>query len=152
MDSAGIFSTMGKDCGNNTVACSPTFPVQGICPDDWHLPTPTDWQILFEAVGEIANAGKNLKSGLGWDDEGKGNGLDSYGFGVLPAGYRTGHGTYDSEKKYADYWTSNEVDADFGHAYSIQFWKGDYVSAGSSDHNNKSLGFSVRCVMDRVTN
>lgn len=38
MDSAGVFSTNGKDCGYNTT-CSPTNLVRGICPEGWRLPT-----------------------------------------------------------------------------------------------------------------
>ena len=45
MDSAGLYSTSGKGCGNGAV-CSPTYPVRGICPEGWHLPTKDDFDSL----------------------------------------------------------------------------------------------------------
>ena len=44
MDSVGTWSTNGKGCGYNKT-CSPTYPVRGICPEGWHLPT-EEWQCL----------------------------------------------------------------------------------------------------------
>jgi uncharacterized protein (TIGR02145 family) len=49
MDSAGVFSENGKGCGIN-LDCSPQYPVRGICPEGWHLPTETEWKGLFDAI------------------------------------------------------------------------------------------------------
>ena len=38
MDSAGVYSTNGKGCGLES-DCTPTYPVRGICPEGWHLPS-----------------------------------------------------------------------------------------------------------------
>ena len=38
MDSAGAWSSNGKGCGDGTT-CSPTYPLRGVCPSGWHLPT-----------------------------------------------------------------------------------------------------------------
>ena len=49
MDSAGIFGTSGKECGDgNESPCSKTKPVQGICPEGWHLPSKDDYIKLFK--------------------------------------------------------------------------------------------------------
>ena len=37
MDNEGLFSENGEGCDGKK-QCSPIFPVQGICPDGWHLP------------------------------------------------------------------------------------------------------------------
>ena len=67
MDSAGTWSANGKGCGYNKT-CSPTYPVRGVCPDGWHLPTQAEWNTLFTAVGGSSTAGKMLKSTSGWND------------------------------------------------------------------------------------
>jgi len=54
------------------------------CPNGWHLPDTTEANTLFTAIGGKSNAGR-LKSSSGW--KGNGNGLDSYGFSALPAGF-----------------------------------------------------------------
>ena len=82
MDSVGTLSTNGKGCGWEA-ECMPTYPVRGVCPDGWHLPTQTEWKALLAAVREWA---KRLKSASGWYSSG--NGTDAYAFSALPAGYR----------------------------------------------------------------
>ena len=85
MDSVGVWSTNGKDCGLGTI-CSPTIPVRGICPEGWHLPSNEEWETLFTAVGGMSVAGTKLKSMSGWSKSG--NGTDEFGFKALPAGFR----------------------------------------------------------------
>ena len=71
--------------------CSAPQPVQGICPDGWHVPSYYEWKVLIAFVNGLSNAtnfvegtftGPMLKSTSGWPD-GK-NGLDAYGFGAKP--------------------------------------------------------------------
>ena len=71
--------------------CSAKQPVQGICPDGWHVPSYYEWRVLSAFVNGLNNAtnfvegtfmGPMLKSTSGWPD-GK-NGLDAYGFGAKP--------------------------------------------------------------------
>ena len=91
MDSAGTWSSNGKGCGYGKT-CSPTYPVRGVCPDGWHLPTQMEWNTLFMAVGGQSIAGKKLKSLSGWDRDG--NGTDDFLFSALPAGNRDDDGSY----------------------------------------------------------
>ena len=49
MDSAGTWSSNGKGCGYGK-ACSPTYPVRGVCPSGWHLPSLTELITLFNVV------------------------------------------------------------------------------------------------------
>ena len=61
MDSAGVWSTDGKGCGSHEeygTVCSATFPVRGVCPEGWHLPDTTEWNVLFDAIGEQLFAGR----------------------------------------------------------------------------------------------
>lgn len=67
MDSAGTWTTNGKGCGHDSEACSPTYPVHGICPEGWHLPSEGEWKRLLTAVGGSSTAGQMLKSTGGWN-------------------------------------------------------------------------------------
>ena len=60
------------------------------CPEGWHLPSQTEWEVLFTAVGGQSTAGKVLKSTSGWNNGG--NGTDAFAFSALPAGGRYNHG------------------------------------------------------------
>ena len=70
------------------------------CPDGWYVPSEKEWRSMFESIGGIDSAGYYLKSKTGWS--GDSNGVDKYGFAVLPAGYRSHHG-------YGDYYEDNFV-------------------------------------------
>ncbi|MBR3072528.1 fibrobacter succinogenes major paralogous domain-containing protein [Fibrobacter sp.] len=141
MDSAGTWSVNGKGCGYGKT-CSPTYPVRGVCPTGWHLPTQTEWNTLFAAVGGSNTAGTKLKSTTGWNSSG--NGTDAYSFSALPAGYRSNFGNYSFEGINADFWSSTE-----GNSYYafIVFLRYDGGSANLVYHD-KYYGFSVRCVKD----
>ncbi len=90
MDSAGVYSTNGKGCGHRSRSCAPIYPVRGICPSGWHLPSDEDFGILFNAVGGMDSAAKVLKSSTGWKRDSFGSegvGTDDFGFSVLSAGF-----------------------------------------------------------------
>ncbi|PBC73606.1 fibrobacter succinogenes major paralogous domain-containing protein [Fibrobacter intestinalis] len=99
MDSAAVFGDAGKGCGyGSTCAAGSATVVRGVCPEGWHLPSNTEWKILFATIGGKDFAGILLKSKSGWDNYAgeSGNGTDGYGFSVLPAGDRDGGGSYDN--------------------------------------------------------
>ena len=141
MDSVGTWSANGKGCGY-IKTCSPTYPVRGICPEGWHLPTQTEWNTLFTAVGGSSTAGEVLKSTSGWNSSG--NGSDTYSFSALPAGNRGNNGGFDYEGIYALFWSSTENNRN--NAYNMYL----YYYYGDADLSNriKDYGFSVRCVKD----
>ena len=141
MDSVGTWSTNGKGCGYNKT-CSPTYPVRGVCPEGWHLPTKAEFETLFTAVGDSSTAGKMLKSTRGWNSSG--NGTDSYSFSALPAGLRNYGGDYDYEGYNAKFWSSTENGSNY--AYAMDLYNNlDYACL--NDYY-KYYGFSVRCVKD----
>ena len=143
MDSVGTWSANGKGCGYEKT-CSPTYPVRGVCPEGWHLPTETEFDALLTAVG--ATAGKMLKSTNGWkDNKGEsGNGTDAYSFSALPAGYRYYDGLYYGEGDNANFWSSTESSSNG--AYDLGLY---YSDVNAYLYNlRKYYGFSVRCVKD----
>ena len=141
MDSAGTWSTNGKGCGYNKT-CSPTYPVRGVCPEGWHLPTRTEWNTLFTAVDGSSTAGTKLKSTSGWNSSG--NGTDAYSFSALPAGLRDGNGNCNDEGKFTYFWSSTADNSDFAYFMYLYYSNGDaYLN-----YDYKGNGFSVRCLKD----
>ena len=123
--------------------------VQGICPDGWHLPHNGDWDILFKEVGgtleqtgNYTDAGKALKSQVGWSN--KGNGSDAYGFAALPTGRRSAYG-YESVGSRACYWNSSQSDA-------VRTEYVCFVSASNEAYPMNleffEVGLAVRCVKE----
>lgn len=133
---AAAMDSVKTGCGYG-VNCSPTLPVQGICPRGWHLPDSTEWETLFIVVGNRNSAGTALKTQSGWLDN---NGTDAFGFSALPVG----HG---GEKRYGYstiFWTATEGAT--GGAYYMCLDR-IYEFAGLGGIS-KEQAFSVRCVKD----
>ena len=141
MDSASFWSTNGKGCGYGST-CSPTYPVRGVCPDGWHLPTRTEWNTLFSAVGDSSTAGQALKSTSGWYNIH--NGSDAFSFRALPAGFKGKNGNYDGESSNAFFWSSTEYNA------SIAYYMNLHYSTGNARlyRYDEYYGYSVRCLKD----
>lgn len=95
MDSAGTFSTNGKECGYGNF-CSPTYPVRGVCPEGWHLPTGEEWSRLYSSV-ESSPYALQIKGLEKWPDA-----TDAYGFSALPIGR-------DRDEYYACFWSTTQV-------------------------------------------
>ncbi len=140
------------DCGSDK-SCGLVGPVQGICPDGWHLPDSTEWRTLVTAVGGQPVAGKILKSQSGWkdnSDKGSGNGSDDVGFSAVPAGLmRVGSAAY-SEGETAWFWSSTEGGI-VGYAYEMDL---DYKfdNADLNEHASSTrYAYSVRCLKGDVT-
>ena len=150
MDSVGEWSANGKGCGNGN-KCSPTYPVRGICPEGWHLPTQTEWDTLITAVGgrsavpEIRNTtGKKLKSTSGWYYSDGENGTDDYSFTALPAGFGGFIVSYCNGGTYAYFWSSTEYGDLYAYIMELSH-DSDKARLASRD---KFFGHSVRCVKD----
>ncbi|MBO5533257.1 MAG: fibrobacter succinogenes major paralogous domain-containing protein [Fibrobacter sp.] len=134
MDSAGTFSTNGKNCGYGKT-CSRTNPVRGICPEEWHLPTKAEWDALYSAMG-LSPYAMQVKGYEKWPKA-----TNTYGFSALPAG-RYNDGNFFSIGDYAGFWSSAEYSSN-----TAGRWKMDASSAGLSNID-KDIGYSVRCVKD----
>lgn len=131
-----------------------TEGTQGICPPGWHLPTDDEWKILEGTVDSQYpvgdpewdgfgwrgyDAGKNLKSTLGWSGN---NGSDAFGFTALPGGFRIVAGIFDDGGNIG-YWSSA---TEYSSSNSFRrYLKYDVIDRLAPD---KRMGFSVRCLKD----
>lgn len=129
---------------------------QGICPPGWHIPGDAEFKILEGFADSQYGIGNpewddenwngfdvslHLKSNDGWNSNG--NGLDTYGFSSIPAGWYYS-GTFNHLGEKARFWTSD-----------WKFFGSDYVWMRQMDYNvsiiyrynyNKNMGHSVRCL------
>jgi uncharacterized protein (TIGR02145 family) len=116
---------------------------RGLAPKGWHIPTDAEWTELTDYLGGQEKAGAKMKSKEGWSDGG--NGTNSSGFSGLPGGDRSSYnGTFYSIGKNGYWWSSSE-------SYTFSAWdRRLFYYGGSADRgaNNKTSGFSVRCLRD----
>lgn len=119
---------------------------QGICPPGWHVPTDADWCTLSTFLDPSVNcsyfgwsgtdAGTKMKSMSGW---GSGNGTNSSGLNVLPAGY------YDSAfsgvGQYTALWSSSLFSNLPLYRALSSYYPKIYRSSATL-----SVGYSVRCL------
>ncbi|MBR6834170.1 MAG: hypothetical protein IKM81_12420 [Fibrobacter sp.] len=158
MDSAGIFSKNGAGCGYGKT-CNPAYPVQGVCPSGWHLPTKNEFAALFLATGlkfkkkikegEMFTGGSVLMSTKGWYKNSRSgvDGTDLYGFSALPAGFRNRGGLYDEVLIYTNFWNSTEMD----NVSADNMYVGYADVAGLYHSFSKYSALSVRCVKNGKT-
>ena len=126
MDSAGYWSTNGMGCGFEQ-SCKPTYPVRGICPEGWHLPSRDEWGILVREVGGWNVAGKMLRSQTEWSNW-TSDGTDPYAFSILPYGN--------------SFWSSSQN----GYYYAYKMISG--IDGAEMASVAKSARHAVRCVKD----
>ena len=159
-DSAKYCSTMGRlytwgaamdsaavGCGHGRECAADTGRVKGVCPNDWHLPSPAEWDTLFAAVGGQSVAGTALKSKTGWHDGSASYipGTNSSGFSALPSGYRSAtDGYFRLLGGDAHFWSSSEEGT--VNAYGMYLYYSD--SSANQYNYHKKYGFAVRCVKD----
>ena len=121
---------------------------KGLCPTGFRVPTEEDWDELVAFLGGEDIAGGKLKSKRTapnthpyWESPNTGA-TDNFGFGAVPAGYRSSLGQYDYIGYYAEWWTSTEYNSDLAHTYYAS-----YSDAGLyPGYGRKKAGYSVRCM------
>ena len=112
------------------------------CPEEWHLASDKEWQVLEENLGI---PGSELDE-MGWrpmKDESLHANLD--GFKLIMSGYRPyGDGAFDDLMDDAYFWTSTSYD-------KVDAWKrsmDDHRKAVGRGYDSKRKGLSARCVKD----
>lgn len=140
MDCYGDFSDAGVGCVSGQ-ECNPQYPVRGICPEGWHLPDTTDWEILESYVNNDYRA-LEATGFKGWPYA-----TDRYGFSVLPTGFvrQQGEGiVIGNVGTNMAFWTMTEVSGSTAASWDIadnrlpKFWIYDKVV----------LRFPIRCLKD----
>jgi uncharacterized protein (TIGR02145 family) len=108
---------------------------QTACPPTWRLSSHDDWLNLIENSGNNV-AGKKLKSKQQW------NGEDNYDFSALPGGFTKSQGFAENGER--GYWWTSDANGPYG---KYKYMSSDKDGVTHSEFV-KSMGLSVRCVMD----
>lgn len=118
-------------------------------PNEWRVPSDTDWNTLVTFAGGEVVAGGKLKSTLnsdtfpfyGWLNNG--GGTDDYNFNGLGGGFRQDAGTFLQIAQLCLFWTSSSVDSNLSQRVMIDISQGIIGSPFP-----KSSGCSVRLVRE----
>ena len=151
-----------------------------VCPAGWHLPSRNEWGTLFAFAGcsnlvergYCEDAGYVFKSAAGWVRSANTlNGVDTYGFTVLPAGFgynenrstKTGrvltdYWAYAGLRYQANLWSYNPSDTTktesvvFVDGYRVTLYTqidpDTYVSDDDIVNRRGYYQYSVRCIQD----
>ncbi len=143
-------TAMALDPSCNSASCSDEIqsPHHGICPEDWHLPSRADWDVMTAYIGGWSTGGKKLKATSDWNSysSSSGNGTDDYGFSALPGGSGGSSGHFGLVGFYGVWWSTNENE---GNSSGTSAY-GRGMNYNSNDVglyvSDKGEFFSVRCV------
>ncbi len=131
----------------NGTASSTTNPsgVQGICPNGWHLPSALEWEELGLYLGGTWQAGPKLKeAGTNYWNPNPGA-SNSSGFTALPGGKRAHDtGSFEQLGTHGYWWSSQEQTSAAAEVYYLE----SNTDILDNDNVHKSIGHSVRCIMD----
>ena len=118
-------------------------PVQGICPDGWHMPSEAEAQSLVTFIGRD-NATKVMSTnGWGNDCTGRINGEDIYGLSFVGTGSWNPKDGYRSKGLYSQAWIY--ANATTQYYLLIRGSEGEFYVNTYSDYE---LYYPVRCLMD----
>jgi uncharacterized protein (TIGR02145 family) len=128
---------------------------RGLAPIGWHVPSEDEWITLTEYLGGGYEAGRRLKSEIGWNEENIAYGTNDYGFSAYPGGRRI----IASTSLYGSYepiflnvgdigiWWASTKDKGLNEFASYTELKHDsYIIGGGA--SSLSNGYSVRCIKD----
>ncbi len=129
---------------NAAMDSSITPGAQGIAPDGWHIPSSTEWNILFTFLGGIEEAGGKMKlKGTTYWSAPNVDAVNSSGFCAKGAGEKEG-ATYQFLKSNALFWTSNQRSESQARYYILYNDKAEVTPFTW----NKDLAYSIRCLKD----
>ena len=127
-----------------------------LCPENWHVPSDTEWAVLITYLGGESIAGEKLmETGTTHWLSPDPNATNITGFTGLPGGFRytdDGFGNADYPFDALGYdgfwWSASEYgNADAGF-FNISSWDPGYTAATDVSTIIKNGGMSVRCVKD----
>lgn len=141
-------------CGTSDLCRLGEGPIQGICPDEWHIPSLAEINALWDELDSNVNSWVSMK---GWAIDRAGG--DSYGLSFIPAGMDGAHG-FQHLDSIASMWLyspngsqnylvlNSETDKVFISDYSsyasvsVRCVKGGGIPPSSSSYSSSSLSSS----------
>lgn len=138
-------------CSKNYCEDSVKVNHQGICPENWHIPSDLEWLTLSDYVDAHngdEEVGTSLKASRGWsfrDEVIEASGTDRFGFSAIP-GHEPEGGRFN-----VGFWSSTEEYIYNGQkTYSTRaycwFLGGSYSYFGYVSTPKESVHIGVRCI------
>lgn len=142
-----IFDTLSGPCKTHA-ECDAVMPVQGVCPDGWHVSTGSDWDDLYQSIGNSVAGFLIAKEGA-WPSSTE-NYRDAFGLGLIPTPSMEGDGmlnvfNYAMYDEYGIYGFEGDANG-FTNVYS--YHPGGLSVYGSGYDYTIALGVGVRCVQN----
>jgi len=125
--------------------------VNGLCPEDWHVPSDGEWQEMIAYLGGGEVAGGKMKSTRTDPDEHprwavpNTDASNTSGFTGFPGGWRSNSGTFHGVGLSGLWWSSTD-----DHVNATAYFRELMYDSGSvsASYFSKKYGLSVRCVKD----
>jgi uncharacterized protein (TIGR02145 family) len=123
-----------------------TEGTQGICPDDWHIPSDVEWTLLTDFLGgESVTGGKMKEVGTTHWNSPNTDATNESGFTALPSGERgSNNGAFYSIGNAAPIWSSTEYDSTYAWTRNL----GNTNSFIYAYEENEQFGLALRCLRD----
>lgn len=132
---------------------------KNVCPDGWHLPSIDEFKTLKETVTHLdetrfktgLNASALLRSKTEWIHR---NGIDDYGFNVLPTGFFDGkpspeYQEYKRMGEMAIFWSSTPINVWQTRAFVFSETRRPDYNADNLINVSSNADFnSIRCIKD----
>ncbi len=135
------YTMMNGESSSNNVPSG----VQGICPDEWHIPSDAEWDILTDYLGGSYNGGKMKETGTAhWFDPNAGANNMS-GFTALAGGGKILPGSSVNMGKRGIFWSSTLVGTRSDAWCRMLIYTSSQIQSYEWTSGNSN---SVRCVKD----
>jgi uncharacterized protein (TIGR02145 family) len=115
---------------------------RGLAPEGWHVPTEEEWKTLIDGLGGKKIAGGKMKSSSGWNNNK--NGTNASRFNGRPGGVRYDNGLFNLQGWDGYWWSATAPTPDGAFKHNL----GHLDDEVHRTNNDRSYGFSVRCLKD----
>ena len=164
-NTTGAYAWYNNDIANKTTygALYNWYAVtntNNLCPTGWHVPTDAQWTALTDYVSSQSSyrcnttatyIAKALAAKTNWSTSSNtcavGNNLNANNatnFTALPGGYRNADGSFNNVSSNGNWWSSSQGGASYAWSRRLTY----NLAQVNYDYNNRSYGFSVRCLKD----
>ena len=128
-----------------TVRNSSITSIQGICPNNFHVPNQGEWNLLFNYIGSTI-VGPNLMSNANLlKDSATWNGSNDYNFTLLPSGAKSNSNGFFGLGNQVWYWSSGSASIDLVFFFDNTQYIKTYPNMNTTDVND---AMSCRCIMN----
>jgi uncharacterized protein (TIGR02145 family) len=117
---------------------------RGIAPSGFHVPSNVEYDTLIKYLGGNVKSSSKLKSNKGWTENC--NGTNSTGFNAIPSGGVDDNFTFQYLGSSFFCWSITEDNYKSAYFFNLDSC---FNSTISIIDDNKSFGFSIRCLKDK---